>query len=356
MLVIGWGILMAFVWRRFRYLWSFPTGKAAPSFQPPVSVLIAAKNEATNLRKNLPALLSQHYPHFEVWVIDDHSEDDTQTVLQALQQEHPHLKVATLPQGTTGKKAALTAAIAKAQHDHILCTDADCWPQSKDWISGMAQAFQQGDVVIGYSPMTRGKRWLDCFVRYETWQTAQLYLSAAAVGAPYMAVGRNMGLYRTVFQQVGGYSSHQDLAGGNDDLFIQSLQSEHRVVPVWSHNTWMRTSPPASWGAWWRQKRRHLSTGWRYRSSDKWILGMWTLSYGFTWAAIVTGVVLTDAMLILSALLTRGITQFAIFGKSRIAVGEQDLHPWVMLLDLGYGFYLMVLVPILSLIRPATWK
>ncbi len=220
----------------------------------------------------------------------------------------------------------------------------------------MVQGVAQGEVVIGYSPMTNGSGILNRLVQYETWQTAQLYLSAAQVGQPYMAVGRNMGLHRTVFQQVNGFSSHIDLPGGTDDLLVQSLSARHRVVPVGAPHTWMRTQPPGSWRAWWRQKKRHISTGWRYRWRDQGVLAAWTLSYALPLGALGLGVAAADPMLILSALLIRGITQFAIFEKSHLTAGEQEVRPWVMWLDIGYGLYLVVLVPLLSLIRPATWK
>jgi len=42
---------------------------------PPVSVIVYAKNESENLKRNLPSLLSQNYPDYEVIVINDGSTD-----------------------------------------------------------------------------------------------------------------------------------------------------------------------------------------------------------------------------------------------------------------------------------------
>lgn len=38
---------------------------------PPLSVIICAHEEVENLRRNLPAILEQDYPQFEVIVIND---------------------------------------------------------------------------------------------------------------------------------------------------------------------------------------------------------------------------------------------------------------------------------------------
>ena len=50
-----------------------------------VSVVIAAKNEYHNLRKNLPLILEQDYPEFEVIVVNDASDDDTAELLEELE-------------------------------------------------------------------------------------------------------------------------------------------------------------------------------------------------------------------------------------------------------------------------------
>ncbi len=57
---------------------------------PPLSVIICAKNEAENLRNNLPSVLNQDYPDYEVIVVNDCSEDETEYVLKELAQKYAH--------------------------------------------------------------------------------------------------------------------------------------------------------------------------------------------------------------------------------------------------------------------------
>ena len=56
--------------------------------QPPVSVIICAKDEADNLRQFLPFVLQQEYPDFEVIVINDGSTDETGNLLNDLSVEY----------------------------------------------------------------------------------------------------------------------------------------------------------------------------------------------------------------------------------------------------------------------------
>jgi hypothetical protein len=64
--------------------------------KPPVSVVIAARDEYLNLCENLPAVLEQDYPDFEVIVVNNESTDDSAILLRNYQQQYPHLKVITL--------------------------------------------------------------------------------------------------------------------------------------------------------------------------------------------------------------------------------------------------------------------
>ena len=67
-----------------------------------LSVIVCAHNEAANLRHNLPAVLAQRYTNaagntlFEVIVVNDASDDDTEELLQDLQNMHSNLQIVTI--------------------------------------------------------------------------------------------------------------------------------------------------------------------------------------------------------------------------------------------------------------------
>lgn len=340
-----------FVRLQFRHLWRYRQVAAAP--QPaPVSVIIAAKNEAANLRKNLPHLLGQRYPEFEVWVVDDHSDDDTPSVLAAL--DDPRLHVLSLPTDKHGKKAALQHAIQHARHACLVFTDADCWPASAHWLAKMVSGYRDATVVIGYSPVRKQHGLLNAWVRYETWLTGLLYLSAAAAGKPYMAVGRNWGYQKAGYESVGGFR-HTKVLSGDDDLLLQQLVGKESVAVVVHPESWMWTVAPGSWRHWLRQKQRHLSTGWHYRPKDLWKLGAWTMSYAFHLAGVGVLLLIGQWPAALLAILIRATSQIAIFERSKDKLGEQGLRKWVVLLDSIYCLYIVIGIAILSLKRPSRW-
>ena len=102
-----------------------------PKIKLPISVIISARNEAQNLRENLPSILTQKYPKFEVVVVNDCSSDSSDLVLEEFKAKYPNLKVVTITEHVrfkTGKKFALTLGIKAAANEHLLFTDADCQP------------------------------------------------------------------------------------------------------------------------------------------------------------------------------------------------------------------------------------
>mgnify|MGYP001066130851 CR=1 FL=1 len=80
------------VFSRFAFYKQQTTGKTSI----PVSVVISAKNEFPNLKANLPLILEQAYPEFEVVVVNDASDDETIFLLEDLKRDYTHLKIVNI--------------------------------------------------------------------------------------------------------------------------------------------------------------------------------------------------------------------------------------------------------------------
>ena len=95
---------------------------------PPVSIVLAARDEAEKLPRALKTLLGQDYPRFEVVAADDRSKDATGQVLDEFARTSKALKVvhiAELPPGWLGKPHALQRAYEQSSGDWLVFTDAD---------------------------------------------------------------------------------------------------------------------------------------------------------------------------------------------------------------------------------------
>ncbi len=254
-----------------------------PINQQPVSIIISAKNEAANLKENLPAILEQDYPDYEVIVINDQSEDGTLKVLEELQNHYNHLGIVNIEdyiKKGKGKKFGITLAIKKAQHDVLLFTDADCKPGSHQWINYMQRHYPDRQIVLGFSPMEQGKGIVANFGKYDAFYTALQYFSMAIAGFPYMGVGRNLSYSKALFMDQKGFAKHMHIASGDDDLFVNTYANSENTGFELCKESFLYTSPPQTLREWWQQKQRHLRTGRYYKSGHRTVLGLiWFLQF-----------------------------------------------------------------------------
>ncbi|HSV77106.1 MAG TPA: glycosyltransferase [Bacteroidales bacterium] len=266
------------------------------SGNPPVSVIICARNEYLNLKENLPAFLQQDYPEYEVIVVNDGSDDDTEQLLYELKARFPHLKVISLQDKLnffTGKKFPLAIGIRCAKHPVVLLSDADCIPDGPAWIAEMVSNFDaKTEIVIGFSQYRKLPGLLNLLIRYDTLVIAFQYFSFALAGQAYMAVGRNLAYRRDLFFRHNGFISHYHIPSGDDDLFINQAATPNnvRICVTKSSNT--LSHPKRTFLYWMLQKRRHLSTGLHYKFRFKLLLGMYSFSqvaFYLLFGALMTG-------------------------------------------------------------------
>jgi len=249
---------------------------------PSVSVVICARNEEDNLFINLPLILEQDYPNFEVIVVNDQSQDDSMHIIKAYQKTHPFIKYIELEKNkhrNFGKKLPLTVGIKGASKDYVIVTDADCQPKSKYWLQHLANNLNtEKQIVLGYSPYDKSKGFLNMLIRFDTTAIAITYLSFAKTALAYMGVGRNMGYSRAKFYDVGGFKSHYHIASGDDDLFIKDAATRKNVAIELSPKSFVYTEPKKTWKKWISQKQRHFTTSGEYKLINKMFLGILPLS------------------------------------------------------------------------------
>ncbi len=263
---------------------SFFTGKKAQKTEnfPKVSVLISARNESDNLYENLPLILEQDYPHFEVIVINHQSVDDSYHILNAYAHQYKNLRVIEVERSQhlkPGKKLPLTLGIKGAQYDHLFFTDADCRPGSNQWLKSMAQYFtNEKEIVIGYAPYIQKQGLLNKIIRFDTTWIAMNYFSMALAKMPYMGVGRNLAYTKNLFNSVNGYKSHYSITSGDDDLFIQETATKTNFAINLDPASFCYSEGSSNWENWYMQKTRHFTTSGRYNVFKKAMLGIYPFS------------------------------------------------------------------------------
>lgn len=281
--ILGIAFLIPFLIQLFYYLLLFvrarekstPLSSDKQKF-PPISVIICAKNEADNLRTKLPLFLEQDYPEYELIVVNDGSDDETNEVLENLKLKYPHLKISSIAKSSKflrGKKLALTIGLKAAINEIVLLTDADCEPASKDWIKLILRNYEYGkSIVIGVGLYKKTQGLLNTIIRFESAFIAMQYISLTRIGRPYMGVGRNLSYRKELFFNNNGFASHLKLESGDDDLFISDVANSDNCIAETNPNSFTYSEPEKNWSDWINQKKRHLSTAGMYKKSTRRIL------------------------------------------------------------------------------------
>ncbi len=327
----------------------------------PVSVIVCARNEAQNLQENLPLILNQNYPDFEVIVVNDCSVDDSPHILNQLKNSYKNLKVVTVTEHKrfkTGKKFALTMGIKAAQNEYLLLTDADCKPASADWIDLMQQGFfDQKEIVLGYSPYHKSGGILNTFIRFETVKTAISYLSAALNNQPYMGVGRNLAYTKTLFFRSKGFAAHLHLLSGDDDLFINQNATAGNTTIQISPDAHTFSETKQGLSAYYRQKRRHMGVGKYYKSKNRFLITLDALS-GFLFYIFLTVLLILkfEPWMVAGIFIFRFMVQCFFYPAIFRKLNAADLVWWFPILDLFYYVYLNVFGVVGSVTKNLKWK
>ncbi len=276
-------LIQLFYWFYFylKFLLKKPT-KETPGNYPPVSVIITARNESSNLEKFLPSILNQDYPDYQVIVVNHASTDDTGFVLKKFTQKYPHLYVTTIPYSPASyhsKKLALIIGIKAAKNDILLFTDADCKPVSKHWIRQMVRNFDQNTkIVLGYGAYAKSKGLLDKWIRTDTAFIAMQYFGFALQGLPYMGVGRNIAWRKSFFEEKGGFQAHYYVESGSDDIFVNHFGTRDNTKVEFSKESFTVSIQPKRWKEWTLMKKRHFGSAKFYRFKYKFLLTLEPIS------------------------------------------------------------------------------
>ena len=283
---------------------------AVADYATPVSLIIAARDEEQNLRKNLLQWLEQDHHAFEVIVVNDCSFDNSIYLLKDYQRRFPHLQIINLEESAIfkgGKKQALFLAIKGAQFERLIFTDADCRPASKDWLALMnAQFDDQKEIVLGMGSYEKSKGLLNYLIRMDTVQIAIQYLGAASRKFPYMGVGRNLGYKKNLYLEHGGFRKHIDLPWGDDDLLINEMANGKNTALCLIPEAQTVSKPKKTFGKWFRQKRRHMTTSQRYKAGTRLVISLKPLRMLLYYPALLTGLfipALTNSFIISASIM-----------------------------------------------------
>lgn len=301
---------------------------------PPLSVIIVTKDSASMLKENLPAILEQDYPEFEVIVVNDESAGEDEDILKILGSRYRHLYRTFIPKSAryvSRKKLGVAMGIKASKYDWIVVTEPYCKPESKDWLKSLSRNFVPGtDIVLGYCNYTYGKGIFAKRIIADMLLMSMRFLGKAIGEKPYMGMGRNMAYRKEIYLQHKGFSNQLTLTRGDDDLFINEIADNRNTKVCVNSNSIMRMPLPKYKKTWRDDKIGYEVTGNHYKgtarvsnSLETWSAWLFNLS---VIAALCIGILNKEWIFtscIFAAWLIRTITTMTVFYKTAKAMGEK---------------------------------
>lgn len=249
-------MLLFFFWER--------TSQITGDFNGKVSVLVAVRNEESNIEALLQALIHQNYKDKEIIVIDDASEDNTRALVTRFENNGVKLLI----NKGTGKKSAIETGVQEANGEIIICTDGDC-SMGEEWLFTMVKGFSDQKKQLISGPVSYYAE--SSFEKIQQIELASLIGTGAAtisLGSPSMCNGANIAYRKSAFERVNGFKENKQIASGDDEFLMHTIykhlgssaidfQKDSRAI--------VNTAPNKTFKALYHQRKRWASKWGAYR-------------------------------------------------------------------------------------------
>lgn len=343
---------------------------AIPLFSSPqtsskhVSILIAARNEEDNIARTIEAVLQQNYPaaQLELIIVDDHSTDKTADIVRTYADRG--VKLLQLQVGdklNSYKKYAITKAIEMASGEIIVTTDADC-RMGPEWIRTIMAYFDKHDSYLVSSPVAYSEE----KSRFEELQTLEfLYLiglGAAGIGNgnPTTCNGANLAYRRDVFFEMGGFKGIDNLASGDDELFLHKVAEKYadKIGFCKSRDAIVYTDAKPDLASFISQRKRWASKSTKYKDKKVIFLGVCIWLFNLALICSLIGFVVLLPSLnwwLLTAFALKLIIEFIFLLPVLSFAKRLELLKYLPFLTVIHTFY-MVYIGIAGNIGKYDWK
>lgn len=238
----------------------------------PVSVIVAARNEAKNIVACIEGILNQNFPKdlFEIILVDDESEDKTLEIAQGIKDKR--LKIFTRKPNDNYpkyKKGAIQFGIDNAKFDLIVCTDADCF-FSNNWLKTLVKFYEQNNYkfISGPVVLQPTKTFFERFQALEFMGLNAIGAASIAQNNPSMCNGANLLYEKSVFYKVKGFQGNEKIASGDDEFLMHKIAQKHSVGFLKSAQTIVKTVPQANWKHFYNQRKRWASKSKFYQNKS----------------------------------------------------------------------------------------
>ncbi len=333
------------------------TAKSAP----PITVVIAMRNEADNIHNHLKSLQKQKYPKdkYEIIIVNDHSTDGSSEIVRSYQDKLKNLSVFDLPPGKTGKKQAVALGVKMVRTEHVVFTDVDC-THPDIWLFEMANAINQNNstMLIGAVMLEPAKSLFEMMQALEHASLTASSLGACAMGFPIMASSANLAINQKKLNFTINLLNPAQQSG--DDVFLlhsAKREGNHNIACIHTSKSLVFSKPARTLREFLKQRARWASKATAYRDWATVLVGVTVLLFNLMLLmAFFTSALNSAGWLLLGVGLgVKSLLDFTLLYKYLRKYNKIYLLKVFIPLQLMYPFYVCVSF-FISLFGSVSWK
>ncbi len=314
-----------------------------------VSVLIAARNEEKNIEKLLESLKKQSFPKelFEVIIVNDHSTDNTDEIINDFINKNKELDVKLLKAEKKGKKHAISQALHTAINELVIVTDADCVLNDL-WIESIVGFYQEEKCKMILAPVLLSPA-ENLFEKMQVLEHLSLIGStagSASIGFPVMCNGANMAYERKTALEVEKFRKDFDIPSGDDMFLLEQFvkcYGHNNVKFLLSKSAVVKTKTCKTIKDFFRQRRRWVSKTKSYTSWKVIVTALIVLFFNLSIISLLVSAFFVPALWSIYILLTllKFFIDFPLLKNITNFMNQSSLLKWVLPLEIIYPFYVV---------------
>jgi poly-beta-1,6 N-acetyl-D-glucosamine synthase len=198
-------------------------------YEPPVTIIVPAYNEAAVIEEAIRSLLALDYPSYEVLVVDDGSTDDTYARVAPMEGRYGDVMLRVVSKSNGGKASALNTGISLARHPFVLCMDGDS-RLTRDTLTAAMRHFRNPNVgaVAGNVKVVNRRNLWTRLQALEYIEGLNMARRAQAFARIVNIIPGPIGVFRRdMLQELGGYGT--DTYAEDADLTLKILTAGWQI-------------------------------------------------------------------------------------------------------------------------------
>lgn len=369
-LSVSLGITSAIYFLLVTYMYKGWKGVPFSRFEPyeeriSVSVIIAVRDEEKNIERTIESLLQQNYPKFltQIIIVDDHSTDRTAEIVKSYANQGIELiQLNEKEVFNSYKKLAIATAIQQAKGEVIVTTDGDC-RMGELWLSTLMKNFHEKECYLLSSPVLYSEE-KSFFERLQSLEFLYLIgLGAAGIrnNNPTTCNGANLAYRKKVFYEMQGFQGIDDLASGDDELFLHKVAENHadKIYFCKSREAVVYTDAKPTFSSFISQRRRWASKSTKYKNKKVVALGVLIWLFNLSFVCVLVSLFFASSPLLfkvfLFSLFSRLLIDFIFMRALTVFAKYERYLIYLPILVILHPFYL-VGIGVFGNIGKYNWK